>query len=890
MNDKLPMWPFRILRWFCPEHLYEEIEGDLIQRFNRDLHPPDRLPTGQAGFGRSDGYWQRRAKRRLICNTIRFFRPGILLRNKLTIQLIQRGMIQNYFKITIRSLLRRKAYSFITVFGLAVGMSACLLIAKYVQFETSFESNHVNAPNIYRAVSSFYTDGKVESFCGYDLGPSLANDFPEIKRFSRIHGNGSVVSIDMGSQNYRKFQEHNTLIVDSTFLDIFTFKFIKGDSRSALANINAVVLTQSTAFKYFGSADAIGRMITLQDGWIPGLYEVSAVIEDVPANSHFKFDLLLPMRALLQTEFYRNDHARWDNFHTYLELDPSADITRLSERFPAFIKKYRGEDKSIKSKAAFYFQPLLDIHYSPDLAEQGSRWKMIYFFSLLAVFILLIAWINYVNLSTARAMERAREVGVKKALGVFRRQLIFQFVFESALINLISISLALMLSWFTLPLLNQMIGQSLVINFTDSTFWVIILLLFLVGTFGAGIYPALVLSSYKASEVIKGKVVKATKGLSLRNGLVTFQFATSLILIIATFAVYKQLYFMKDQDKGLSTERILIIRGPELTDRNGIEERVTSFRDQLRQLSFVKKICTAFSLPGEDASLSNGMRKLGSGPEENRIGNIYWVDPDFIDLYDIPLIEGKTWNPEVNSEMEGVVINEEAVRVFELGTNTEALKEKIVTPFGTFPVLGVVKNHHWNSMKQAFTPMLFKAEKISIRTISIKLNGNVQEDINSIKSLYNKSFPDDTFSYYFIDDAFNEQYKSETQIGKLFSAFSVLAVMIGCLGLWGLASFATLHRLKEISIRKVLGATVSSIILLLTRQFLRPVIVSSLFAFPIIWIGVNQWMEQFPYRMKLSIDLFVIPLLVLVAIALCTIGFQTLRAATSNPVDSLKSE
>ena len=799
-------------------------------------------------------------------------------------------MLLNYFKITIRNLFRRKAYSFIIVFGLAVGMSACLLIAKFVEFETSFESNHMNAKNIYRAVSSFYTDGKIESFCGYDLGPSLAGDFPEIKRFSRIHGTGSIVSIDAGSQNYSKFKESNMLIVDSTFLDIFTFEFIKGDSRSALASPNSVVITRSTALKYFGSADPIGKMITLQDGWIPGLYEVSAVIEDVPANSHFKFDLLLPMQALLQTEFYRNDHPRWDNFHTYLELEPSVDMARLNEKIPAFIKKYRGEDKSIKSKAIFFFQPLLDIHYSPDLANRGSHWKMIYFFALLAIFILLIAWINYINLSTARAMERAREVGVKKVLGVFRKQLIFQFVFESALINLISISLALILAWLTLPMLNHLIEQSLVINFADPAFWIIILILFLAGTLGAGIYPALLLSSYKASEVIKGKIVKATKGFSLRNSLVMFQFATSLILIIATFAVYKQIRFMKGQEKSLNTEQIVIIRGPELSDRNGIEERMTSFKNELRKFSFVNKICTSFSLPGEDASLSNGMRKEGSSPEENRIGNIYWVDPDFIDLYDIPLIEGKTWNPDVNSEMEGVVINEEAVRVFGLGTNKEALKEKIVTPFGIFQVIGVVKNHHWNSLKQPFAPMLFKAEKISITSISIKLNGDNQENISSVKSLYSKSFPEDPFSYYFIDDAFNAQYKSETQIGQLFSAFSVLAVVIGCLGLWGLASFATLHRLKEISIRKVLGATANSIILLLTRQFLRPIIISSLFAFPVIWIGINKWMEQFPYRMKLSFELFLIPLFALVAIALCTIGFQTLRAATSNPVESLKNE
>ncbi len=874
MNNQLPKYALRLLQIFCPDHLCEEIEGDLIQKFNKDVK----------------AVGEQRAKRRLLWNTIRFIRPGIVLRNKFSFQLMQLDMFQNYFKIAIRNLMKRKAYSLITVFGLAVGMSACLVIAKYIEFETSFEKGHSNAENIYRVVSSFYTDGKIEEYGGYDLGPSLLNDFPEFRRFARVHHNGGIISIDDASVKQRKFKESNMAIVDSTFLEMFTFEFIQGRSKTGLDKINAVVLTRSTSLKYFGTINAIGKTITLQDGWIPGLYEVSAIIEDLPVNSHFKFDLLFPMQTLLQTEFYRNNNSRWDNFFTYMELNPSSDVLRLSERMPAFVEKYQGDDKSIKSKSSFRFQPLLDIHYSPDLDDQGSHWKMIYFFAVLAIFILLIALVNYINLSTARAMERAREVGVKKALGVLRKQLIFQFVFESAVINLISISLALMLAWFTLPMLNQLIGQSLGFNFLDPVLWLFVGVLFLAGSFGAGIYPALLLSSYKASEVIKGKIGNETKGFSLRNGLVTFQFSASLILLIATYAVYKQVSFMKDQKKSIDTSQILVVRGPELSEPKGMEERVISFKNEIKRLSFVDKICTSFSLPGESASLSNLMRKEGSHLEESRIGNIYWVDPDFIDLYNISLMEGKTWSPQVNSEMEGVVINEEAVKVFNLGTIKDALKEKIVTPIGTFSVIGVVKNHHWNSLKQPFAAMIFKAEKISTKSISIKLNGDFQKNVDLIKSAYNTSFPDDPFSYYFIDDAFNLQYKEEIQIGKLFSAFSILAIIIGCLGLWGLASFATLHRLKEISIRKVLGATVNSIVMLLTGQFLRPIIISSFIAFPVIWIGVNTWLEQFPYKMKLSFDLFLIPLFMLLAIALCTISFQTLRAATSNPVNSLKNE
>lgn len=870
----LPAWTERLLRAICPDELYEQIEGDLIEIYNYEAKTVGK----------------RKARLRFILACFRFFRPGIVLRNQFSIGFNQPYMIRNYLKMGFRNLMKRKAYSFINIIGLAVGVAACLVIGKYVEFETSFESFNRNGKNIYRAVSSFYTDGKIEPYCGYDLGPSLSNDFPEINRIARTHYNGSVVSVQVNPDKQVKFKETEILIVDDTFLDIFTFRFIKGNSETALTKPNSIVITQSVAQKYFGTVtDPIGQTLSLMDGWIPGLYEVSAVIEDVPANTHLKFDLLMPMHNLLETDFYRNDNARWDNFHTYLELHASSDISEINKRIPAFEKKYRGEDNMVK-KSNLQFQPLLDIHYSPDLADPGTHRNKVYFFALIAIFILAIAWINYINLSTARAMERAREVGVKKVLGVFKWQLVTQFIFESALINLIGIVFALAIAWLTLPLLNQLTQQTLIFDFTDLKLWVVVTILFLAGSLGAGIYPALVLSAYKASEVIKGKVVKSTKGISLRNGLVVFQFAASIMLIISTFVVYRQISFMKDQGKNIETNQIIVIKGPELSESKNLADRVSSFRNELRQFSFVDKICTSFSLPGEDASTSTTMRKEGNQSEDDRVGNLYWIDPDFIDFYGIQLVAGKIWNPEANSEMDAVIINEEAVKVFQLGTNEDAIKEKIQTPFGTYSILGVVKNHLWNSPKKPIAPMLFAAERISTASISIKLKGDIQQSMELIKSKYETAFPEDTFTYYFLDDSYNLQYKEELRLGKLFSGFSILAVLIGCLGLWGLASFATLHRLKEISIRKVLGASVNSILYLLSKQFIKPILIGGLIILPLSWIGVSKWLDQFPSRIQFTIDLFLIPLGVLILIALTTISFQTLRAATANPVTSLKSE
>jgi putative ABC transport system permease protein len=520
-NDK-PHIAFRILKGFCPEHLYEEIEGDLIQKFERDV----KL------------YGEKRAKRRLLWNVIRFCRPGIVLRNKFSTSLNQSAMISNYLKITVRSLLKRKTYALINVFGLAMGMAVCLVISKYVMFESSYDTFHKNVNKIYRVVSSLYTDGPVDEYGGYDLGPSLLNYFPEIKSFVRMHGNGSIVSATKASGE---------------------------GNAEALTEPGSIVITKLIADKYFGSGvSAIGKIINVEGWWAPGLYTVSAVLEDIPENSHFNFKILLPMQSLLKNEFYVNDNSRWDNFHTYIEVQEGTNVYQLNSKIQDFVKKYRGDDKSINANAKLEFQPLTDIHYSPDLNEPGTHRNTIYFFAIVAAFILAIAWVNYINLATARAMERAREVGVKKAIGVLRVQLIFQFLFESFLINLMSIVLSIAIAWMLLPLLNNIVGQTLTIGFNEPKFWMMALGIFILGSLVSGAYPAFVLSSFKTIEVIKGKVVANTQSFSLRNGLVIFQFACSLLLLVGTFVIYKQVVFMQSQEKNFNTSQVMIVKGPEL--------------------------------------------------------------------------------------------------------------------------------------------------------------------------------------------------------------------------------------------------------------------------------------------------------------------------------------
>lgn len=798
-------------------------------------------------------------------------------------------MFFNHLKITLRNLLKQKAHTVINVFGLAIGLSVCLVIWKYVDFETSFEKSHVKSDRIYRVVSSLYTDGSKEQWGGYDLGPSLQSELPEIKDFARTHGNNAIVSYQSATGSKKSFREKNMIITDPVFLDMFSFKVLQGNASTPLQDPYSVVLTSSMAKKYFGKTDPIGKKLIFEEGNIPGDYIVTAVIEDLPVNTHFVFDFILPIQNLLQIKFFKDgNNKRWDNFFTYIERHEKSTISSLEEKIPAFVKKYRGSDKTINPAAALQFQPLLDIHYSPNLNQPSSQLNTIYFFELIAAFILVIAWINYINLSTARATERAREVGVKKAIGVSRNQLIKQFILESFLINFLGVALAIGLTFALLPAVNQIVNGALDLNFAQPQLWIIATLLFLTGSIASGAYPALVMSSFKTTEMIRGKFAQRGS-FSLRNALVVFQFASSLLLLIGTLVIYRQVKFMQAAGTGLDTNQMLIVKGPEVATK-GLEKKIVAFKNELLRHSSITNVSASFSVPGTGAYWSMRMYRLGATPEKGQVGDITFVDTDFIKTYCISLIAGKSWAPGVASEEKYVVINEEAVRAFGLGTNEQALHQRIVVNRDTLGILGVMKNHHWNSLKHPYSPLLLGVEDIPSNLISIRLNGNVHQAIEHIKKEYRSFFPGDQFNYYFLDDYFNAQYKSEDQFTKLFSLFSIFAIVIACLGLWGLASFTTIHRLREISIRKVLGASVKSICLLLSKQFMKPLFMGSVIAVPLAWYGSNLWLTDFPYRMKMSLGIFVLPVVVLSLIALLTVSVQTIKASLADPVKNLKSD
>jgi putative ABC transport system permease protein len=817
-------------------------------------------------------------------------------------------MLRNFFTLAIRNLLKRKLYSFINIFGLATGVAVCIVILKYVDFELSYDKFHANASDVYRTTGSYYQNGEFRGtgiMSGYAQGPSMENDIPEVKTYVRTHPmyGGAVVSNKQGSGEPIAFREEAIQFADSTFFNVFSYESLQGDLRTAMNKPASVILTKKTADKYFGKEDPLGKILNVSGGWADGDYEVTAVLANPPENTHFEFDFLFPIHNLLKGGQYQQDDGwGWNNFVTYIQLHSQTDVKKVEEKLVPFIEKYRGKDLAeSNSKQIINLQPILAIHLSPGLNLESSATvsvNTIYFFIIISLFILSIAWVNYINLSTARAMERSREVGIKKAVGAQRSQLISQFIAESVLVNFLAVVIATLIAVLLLPVLGQIVGKQLSFDFTDYRFWLVLTGLFLVGSLISGAYPAFVLSSFNTTDVLKGKAEKTAGGFSLRKVLVVFQFASSLILIAGTFAIYRQMLFMKSQDKGLTMEQMLIVDGPSVMSQDGKEvnekiakQRLVTLKDQISKISGVVGVTTSGAIPGGGYNWGTNMRRDGTAREESKRGSVVWVDPDFVQTYGITILAGRSFDQRIKSDMESVLVNEAALKSFGLGNPEHALQERIVLGGDTVAIVGVLKNYHWNSLKIEHEPWLLKADTISRSKFSILLSGNkINESIKDIEQKYKEAFPGNPFDYSFLDEFFNSQYKDEQQFAKIFGMFSILAIVIACLGLWGLASFTTAQKLKEIGIRKVLGASVPSIMSLLSWQFFKLVLIASLVAIPLTWYGIDTWLGNFAYRIGLAWDLFVVPVLILSILAVGTVSFQIFRGASINPATTLRSE
>lgn len=894
-NLNPPVWATKFLRWYCNPAYQDEIEGDLLELYER------RVKT----IGKTQ------ANLLYILNILSFIRAYTLSRRNKSFTTNHLTMFRNYFKIAIRSLSKNQFFSAIHILGLAIGIAACLLILQYVNFERSYDQYHENASDIYRVpieYSEGFSDIPKLASNHPALGPALKKDFPEVKEFARVVKHSIFVQDPVFS--YRDSTGRDVTssgdklyLADSSFLPIFSLPFIAGDPSTALSKPLSIVISASTARKYFGNENPIGKSL-IGNGIDP--LQVTGVFEDVPSNSHIKFDILLSFITLGNIDAI----WVWPEYYTYVLLEPGTDPKQLEAKFPAFIDRYMTEiHKEHKFQSYFSLQPITDIHLKSDCGnepEVHGKGRIVYFLTLIAIFILLIAWINYVNLSTSKSIERAQEVGVRKVAGASRTQLVWQFLLEAVMINGLGTVLGVLLASTFLPYFGRLtgtdIGKSLFETglLTNVVFWISLVAAILVGGLLSGFYPALVLSSFRPVNVLKGKLHQSSSGILFRKLLVGFQFIVSIVLIAGTLTVLQQLAFMTKQDLGYNKDQILVVKAPVYTDSSSFR-RVSVLKSEIRQSPRVNQISGSSEIPGNLIVAHNGMRKLGQEKDANVTSYMKQIDPEYFSTLQVPIVAGRNFVETDSSVIFGVednkvMINEALAKMFQFENLEEALGQKIIFKYGPrehqATIIGVAKNYHQRSLEEDYDPIMYLYYTYATwnyLSINIQMD-NIGESIAMIEENYKALFPKNPFEYFFLDEYFDQQYRSDQQFGKVFKLLSGLAIFVACLGFLGLSTLILTQRTKEIGIRKILGASISGILYLISKDFVKLLVIANLISIPLIIYMARNWLNNFAFHINLNWMIFLIPTALLLAIVMIIVGIQTYRTATLNPIHSLRDE
>ena len=834
----------------------------------------------------------------MTLDVIKLFRPDIIRSNK-NQKLNNFGMVKNYYTMAFRSVKKNRINTAINVFGIAIGMAAALLIVQYTSLEFSFDDFHAKKDRIFRVDRINLRDGVIlgrRNSTPYQLGPEMTQTIPGIEKFTRVHpvGDGAVVTYsDNGVVSNQFFEEERALLfVDHSFFEMFDFELLLGTEASLLTGSKTVVITEHTRDKYFGEdVDPTGKFLEIDGGRAPGTYKVTGLLNDLPQNTRFAdAEFFLSMEDLLKAEQYKQGGGwNWKNFVSYIQLSEKADINAVEGEVVDILNNRSEDEDGIISNVVL--SPLAALHLRDETKTGGLSEEQLQLFLIIAFFIVVVAWLNYINLSTAQAMQRAKEVGIRKVIGALRVQLLQQFLFEAMIINLFGLILAFALAYAFLPVMGDITGK--VYSFgTGITLqqWLILLFIFVAGTFLSGFYPAFVLARFNIAIVIKGVTSSRVRKFGLRQVLVTFQLLIAIFLISGTWTVYRQLDFMQSQDLGLEVDKVLAVRGPFVyEDWDEKNRKLEVFRTSLLEMSGVEKVSLSRALPGGEYNWGTEMTSEEVGGEEYSI-QLMFVDEHFKDTYNMELIAGRFHQQELQAVEHQVVVNETLLRKFNLGSPEEAIGKSITDGTNKFPIIGVLKDYHWNSLKEKKVPTLFYYDGVG-NQISIKMaSSNISTSLVEIEEQYRDLFAGNPFDYQFVDDFFNAQYESDQRFRQLFTSFSGIAVLIACLGLFGLASFTVSLRVKEIGIRKVLGARIFSILAMLFKDYLLLVLIAAMVGIPVLYLTIDKWLGDFAYRINITADLFLIPLLLLMVIMILTIGYQSVTAARSNPVDSLRSE
>ena len=819
-------------------------------------------------------------------------------------------MIKNYMKIAIRNLAKHRFYSLINITGLAVGVASCLVIVLFVINELSYDRYNTKANRIYRVNGEIKFGGNhwKLAVAPAPMAEAILNDYPEVESAVRFRSRGTYLV--KRSESADNFKEQNVIWADSTFFKIFTVPLLQGNPGSALKDPNTVAISRKAAEKYFPKGDVLGQSL-IMDNTLN--VKVTAVFENIPEASHFHYDIIISMAGLDEAKSHQ---FLSNNFNTYLLLKKGTDATALSVKLEGLVIKYIGPEAARALGGEFTMEkfriagnimeytlmPLTDIHLYSDLTaevEPNSDITYVYLFSAIALFILVIACINFMNLSTARSANRAKEVGLRKVMGSLRSHLVRQFLMESIVLCFFSFLIALLLAYMVLPAFNDLAVKRLVLPWNETSFYVILVLTAMVIGVLAGIYPSFFLSAFKPVNVLKGNLALGMKSGFIRSTLVVFQFVISIFLVVGTITVNRQLDFIQNKKLGFKKDQILVVN-----DAYALRGKLQPFKDEVMKNNLIRSGTISGFLPVSGTWRNdNTFWPEGVQPtQENMVGLQNWsVDIDYVKTLEMKIKSGRDFSAEFPSDSLAIIMNEAAVKQFNFGE--AAIGKRISTFTGTKPdgtpdpnqvkswtVIGVVEDFHFESLKQNISPLLLFMGK-SDGMISFRFEAkNTQDVIKAVEKSWKALAPGQPFQYSFLDQDFGRMYASEQKLGKIFALFAVLAIVIACLGLFALTAFTAEQRTKEIGIRKVLGASVAGIIMLLSKEFGKLMVIAFIIATPVAWFAVDWWLRNYTYKVEVGIFVYLLAGAFAFVIAWLTMGYQSFKAATSNPVNSLRSE
>jgi putative ABC transport system permease protein len=790
----------------------------------------------------------------------------------------------------------------LNIAGLTLGMSCCLLIFHYVSYERSFDQFETGAGQIVRIRLDSYQKGVLayKSATSYPaIGPAMKKDFPEVQAYCRLIDDNLLLSNE--KQN-KRFSENKGYYADQAAIDIFKIQLQQGSPQNALKGPDKIILSASTARRYFGNENALGQTLINRGSERPETFEVTGVFKDFPDNSHLIINYLVSYQTLAKELNASGDNSNasetawgWYDYYVYLRLNHGVDYKSVEAKMPAFTDKYiNSKERNKTERTELHLIPLEDIHlysnYNQE-AEVNGNGAAVAFLFLIAIFIMCIAWINYINLATARSVERAREVGVRKVLGALRGTLIRQFLMESFVLNCISLLASLCIFFILLRPFDIFTGRD---HFTGlnltNTYWFLFFGLFIIGTMASGLYPAFVLSGFKPGIVLKGSFKNTSSGLLLRKSLIIVQFVTSVVLIAGTIIVFEQLGYMRNQPLGVNIRQTLILKGPQTLTDSLYQDTYQPFKSTVLRMPAVRNITSSTSVLGDEIYWTTSVRNLSSVQDPVTLYHL-GVDNEFIPAYGIKMVAGRNFSASFATDRKSVILNQKAAVLLGFSDAKDAIDKKVNRGGDTATIIGVTADFHQLGLQKIIDPMILIPRPNAARFYSLKLNeGNTEQTITSLRKIWSEYFPKDPFDYFFLDESFGQQYKADLLFGSVFGLFSFLAILIACFGLLGLSAYNVLQRTKEIGIRKVMGATVNSILILLSRDFLKLILVALVLAIPLGWFVMSKWLEDYAFRIHIGWWVFLVAGMLALIIAVMTICIQSLKAASRNPVQSLKTE